>query len=452
MWQTHLITSVVHAILLISGNSIDVPVQCEDTKSDKITYKIIVQTSDLFACGTDANVFIVLYGETGDSGTLALKNSSTNTNKFERNNTDEFEFSLLSLGLVKRVRIWHDDSTMSASWHLARVTVTDTSSGQEFSFPCDKWLSSRKDDKMLSRDLICDNLPEEKVEVKEGYEIIVSVSNKKEAGTNHDVWISLEGKSGVSEKFQLMNNAGRFFNKATSDLFFFESPDLGDITHVRVGLSPRDGVDTGKDGIKQCHLHQVTVNRSPGSETEQVFVCNHWLSLPGTPGRKSYRKLGVTSSQPVNPDHPARVRSAPAHIPSTLTTYKVEVKTADKFAAGTDANISITLYGATSDSGKQALKGSGNLFERNELSSFDLELADLGRIVKIRIEHDNAGLGASWCLEYVVVTAVESGDKYTFPCNQWIDKKKGNKELFRVLWPEGRKVEEAEQEEEEKGE
>ena len=413
--------------------------------TDKVLYKISVQTSDLFACGTDANVSAILYGDSGDSGTLALKNSSTNTNKFERNNTDEFEFSLLSLGTIKRVRIWHDDSTISASWHLAKVTVVDTSSSQEFIFTCNKWLSSRKDDKNLSRDLMCDNLPEEVVEVKKGYEIIISVSNKKDAGTNHEIWVSLEGKSGSSDKFQLKNNAGRFFDKSTSDLFFFECADLGDITHLRVGLSPREGVDVGKDAIKQCHLHQVTVNRSPGGETEHVFVCNHWLSLPGTPGRKSYRKLAATSSQPVNPDHPARIRSAPAASSAaapSLTTYNVDVKTADKFAAGTDANIFVTLYGNTGDSGKQALVGSGkNLFERNEMSSFALEMADLGKIVKMRIEHDNSGLGASWCLDNVVVTNVKSGDKYTFPCNQWIDKKKGNKELFRVLWPEGRKVE-----------
>ena len=91
------------------------------------------------------------------------------------------------------------------------------------------------------------------------------------------------------------------------------------------------------------------------------------------------------------------IRPASCAAP-TLTTYRVEVKTADKFAAGTDANVSVILYGKTGDSGKQALVGSGkNLFERNEVSAFDLELADLGKLVKMRIEHDNSGLGASYC-------------------------------------------------------
>ena len=48
--------------------------------------------------GTDANVFIIIFGENGDSGTLALKQAA-NWKKFERTNPDTFTFSdLLSLG------------------------------------------------------------------------------------------------------------------------------------------------------------------------------------------------------------------------------------------------------------------------------------------------------------------------------------------------------------------
>lgn len=59
--------------------------------------------------GTDANVFIIIFGENGDSGTLALKQSA-NWNKFERNNTDTFNFSdMLSLGHLCKLRVWHDN-------------------------------------------------------------------------------------------------------------------------------------------------------------------------------------------------------------------------------------------------------------------------------------------------------------------------------------------------------
>lgn len=52
---------------------------------------------------------LILFGEYGDSGTLPLKESNK-SNKFERNQLDEFSFSeMLSLGDLCKVRIWHDN-------------------------------------------------------------------------------------------------------------------------------------------------------------------------------------------------------------------------------------------------------------------------------------------------------------------------------------------------------
>lgn len=62
------------------------------------------------AAGTDANVWMIIFGENGDTGTLALKESN-NTNKFERKQMDTFRFQdILSLGELSKVRIWHDNS------------------------------------------------------------------------------------------------------------------------------------------------------------------------------------------------------------------------------------------------------------------------------------------------------------------------------------------------------
>lgn len=70
---------------------------------------MIRPASLLPGAGTDANVSLILFGENGDSGTLALKESNK-SNKFERNQMDEFNFSdMLSLGDLCKVRIWHDN-------------------------------------------------------------------------------------------------------------------------------------------------------------------------------------------------------------------------------------------------------------------------------------------------------------------------------------------------------
>ena len=47
------------------------------------TYEVSIFTGDMMGAGTDANVFINIYGENGDTGERYLKNSD-NLNKFER--------------------------------------------------------------------------------------------------------------------------------------------------------------------------------------------------------------------------------------------------------------------------------------------------------------------------------------------------------------------------------
>ena len=52
--------------------------------STEIQYHVKVVTGDVWGAGTDANVFVNLYGEYGDTGERHLKDSD-NINKFERN-------------------------------------------------------------------------------------------------------------------------------------------------------------------------------------------------------------------------------------------------------------------------------------------------------------------------------------------------------------------------------
>lgn len=60
--------------------------------------------------GTDAKVWLIIFGENGDSGTLPLKECNR-SNKFERKQVDTFRFSeILSLGELSKVRVWHNNS------------------------------------------------------------------------------------------------------------------------------------------------------------------------------------------------------------------------------------------------------------------------------------------------------------------------------------------------------
>lgn len=118
--------------------------------------------------------------------------------------------------------------------------------------------------------------------------------------------------------------------------------------------------------------------------------------------------------------------------------YEVAVYTADVAHAGTDANVNIVIYGDNGDTGQRKLtKKMVNLFEKGQRDVFTLEALDLGQLKRLRIEHDNKGFGAGWMLDKVEVTNLESSEMIAFPCNQWLDKKKGDGLICRELFPSG---------------
>ena len=60
--------------------------------------------------GTDASVFVVMFGEYGDSGEIHLKDSETNRKPFENSQTDVFTVpNILDLGRLVKLRVWHNN-------------------------------------------------------------------------------------------------------------------------------------------------------------------------------------------------------------------------------------------------------------------------------------------------------------------------------------------------------
>lgn len=62
----------------------DPPLSVVSIPTTAHTYKVSVITGDVYGAGTDANVFLTIYGDLGDTGERKLSKSETNSNKFER--------------------------------------------------------------------------------------------------------------------------------------------------------------------------------------------------------------------------------------------------------------------------------------------------------------------------------------------------------------------------------
>lgn len=77
-------------------SSISAVCECHVTDLAPVKYEVTVYTGDIKGCGTNANVFITIYGTNGDTGKRPLKQRFRDL--FERNSVDNFQIEALDLG------------------------------------------------------------------------------------------------------------------------------------------------------------------------------------------------------------------------------------------------------------------------------------------------------------------------------------------------------------------
>ncbi|XP_068508966.1 lipoxygenase homology domain-containing protein 1 [Syngnathus scovelli] len=395
----------------------------EETMVELTTYVVQVKTGDVTGAGTDANVWIIIFGENGDTGTLALKECNK-SNKFERKQMDTFRFvDILSLGDLSKVRVWHDNSGLAPGWQLDYIDVKDELMDKTFRFPCDRWLAKNDGDGQIMRELPCANNEYLDLDEKTKYEICVTTGDTAEAETKENVWIVLEGRKGRSKEFLMENSSKkRRFLRGNVDRFEFTSKNLGDIVSICVGHISKDG----KKVKVELHWHAeevVVTERELGNK--YIFHCDALIPLSAK--RDDFLTFECTKA----------IESFASKARSLVPVkYEIIVITGDEKGAGTDANVSITVFGSNGDSGRRQLRQKfRNLFEREQTDRFLLEMLDMGELQKVRVEHDNSGLHPGWLLDRVEVTNTANGVTTIFLCGKWLDTKRADGQIVRVLYP-----------------
>lgn len=64
---------------------------------------------------------------------------------------DKFTIEAVDLGQVFKIRIRHDNSMIGADWYLDQVEVLDEDTEEVYMFLCERWLSTKKEDKRIER-------------------------------------------------------------------------------------------------------------------------------------------------------------------------------------------------------------------------------------------------------------------------------------------------------------
>jgi len=218
-----------------------------------ITYRVTVETGDrrgiLFrkkkkknfnsirlGAGTDANVFVELYGENGKTGEKILDGGKK---AFERSSKDVFGIESEDLGIIRKIRVGHDGKGFAAGWSLEKVLVRNETSGDgemthsfcllffhwflEYYFLCGRWLAKDEDDGSLVREIVAstENRPASVPLVT--YKLTVITADRRGAGTSSDVFATLYGQEGDSGEQALSGKKGTVVSLFTSFLISFSS-------------------------------------------------------------------------------------------------------------------------------------------------------------------------------------------------------------------------------------
>ncbi|KAF8570011.1 hypothetical protein P879_00036 [Paragonimus westermani] len=448
-------------------------------------YEIHVVTGKEVHAGTDAKVFLTLYGTKGDSGERRLAKSKTHSNKFEAGHTDVFEWEVIDLGKLQKAHIRHDNTGPAPAWFLARIEVYTWDAAQSKSesrtskeasmsaeqralagptiFHCERWLSSHHEDCRTERVLYADDyheqvsissvhmqtdkLPLKRHRLPSGMLVFPRKMDRTVTETEHqfnqEEDSTVEDGSLPTMPYHVRVVTGSMKQAGTPGPVWIrcygknhqESGKLM-LFHERQGTALKKGTTSNFyfDAPTIEELTEVEVCNEAVTSIETGWFLRH-LQVDLTTVGKCYQFNCNTWLSRKRSDgktlrcFPVSNRNIITH--SKLVTYHVAIKTSNVEHAGTDSNVFLQLFGRMGVSNERIIEKAGNLFERGSQDRFALEFENVGELLKIRIRHDAQGDRKHWKIENV-----EVGDgccTYSFSITEglWLSTKYGE---TRKLW------------------
>ncbi|XP_029443046.1 lipoxygenase homology domain-containing protein 1-like [Rhinatrema bivittatum] len=374
-----------------------------------IEYTVHVYTGDIKNADAVGNAYLFIQGERGNSGKRWLNNADMGPVTFTRGQVDVFKIKAVSLGKLSQLIIAFK-SLKKGDWFLQKVIVEDDLfPSTQNTFVHNDWIRkhSEKDFTELA-------IPVQDIKVmSEAVKAFDTVSR----GQWH-MW--LNGASRVDKmpdvNVVLFGRHGRSSAQKAMDLknnpFLLQADGIGEIIKVSLILTD-DHSETGIQ-LYQLRLKDVDTKQEIG-----FHITDQWLFEEDGPNT-------VAELAAFTPDR----------APLSEVIYSISVHTGMLPASGTDADISIIIYGINGDTCRRRLKHfrSPEYFERGQVNVFEVKAVDLGMLTKVLVGHTNAGYGAGWNLDQITIQ--ESGKRdteYLFPCQQWLDSEIGDKQTEREL-------------------
>ncbi|XP_038056107.1 uncharacterized protein LOC119728107 [Patiria miniata] len=375
-------------------------------------YSIQVTTGYEVGSSTDANVYLCLFGEKGDTGKRQLIKSN-HQEKFQESQTDMFEMEAVTVMTPTKVIVGHDGKGPGAGWYLGEVIIKESKTSKtEYVFPCNRWLDEGQDDKLIEREL---ELGEVREIQPHEWQVYVTTGSDGSAGTTAMVTLVAYGDKDKTE-VALIPKGENGFQAGTTQDFRVYLGDIGQLYKIRIGHD---------NAAQEASWYLKTVRMLDLNESTEVeFAFDRWLS-------EKHDDLDVW-------------RELPAVVtgkkPLPVTRYYIQVYTGSEENSKTDASVYLQLWGKNGDSGKRHLVRSKNnkdkKFLAGQMDVFEIEAVYLGRLLKVTVGHDGKDPGQGWLLEKVVVKESKNAKNETlFPCKKWLDAGQDDQKIERDLTP-----------------
>ncbi|XP_069477158.1 oxygen-regulated protein 1 isoform X2 [Ambystoma mexicanum] len=230
-------------------------------------WKVSVYTSDMASAGTTAQVYITLYGHRRCSGPTFLYGGGKDI--FRSGHEDIFTINTGDIGDVYKIRIGHNNSGDSPAWHCDEVQLQNLYTKEQFYIPVRRWLAQDQENGEICRELPVMRHGHAILPVTM-YEVHVVTGELWNAGTEANVYISIDGEHGDTGSRQLLKSKkAKPFLKGQTDIFRLEAVHLGNVYKVVIG---HDGLGAGNG----WYLEKIIL-KDPIKNAEYVFLCHRWL-------------------------------------------------------------------------------------------------------------------------------------------------------------------------------
>eukprot|EP00057_Strongylocentrotus_purpuratus_P029281 XP_011683755.1 PREDICTED: uncharacterized protein LOC105447430 [Strongylocentrotus purpuratus] len=437
-------------------------------------YFITVATGTEPNSATEANVYINIFGEKGDTGKRLLHRSQ-NEDVFLQGQVDCFELEAGIHQKPTKVVIVHDGESPAEGWCVVLcvvVTSEDRRFQDKYIF---KWLDAGQDDNKIERELELtemrtikrklmslaewldagqdDNKIERELELTEtrtikphDWEVFIATGSMAEAALPSPATLVVYGdkdktelvlepphgegfQPGSVESFRapallvvhgdkdktelvLEQPHSEGFQPGSAESFRVNFGDIGRLVKVRLGHEDEES----SWYVKTMRMVDLNTNE------EQAYEVDRWMSRSND-DRDVWRELAAV--------WPGQ-RTAP------VARYYVQVFTSSEPDASTNANIYVNLIGKNHDSGKRRLvrpkTTNETPFQAGQKDGYEVEAVFLGKVLKVIVGHDGKEEGQGWCLEKVIVKESRTAkNEAIFPCEKWLDTGKDDGKIERTL-------------------